>query len=151
MSDSEATAASTDHRSEAIRGMRMLAQLLEGDPTIPLPSAIAHSGLTIQLLHAGTSAAAEMARIRAAIGGHFTKGTYGEDGQYFELCGRMAGLNVNVVAWRENVCKRVVTGTRDVTEMIPDPAAVAALPLREVTKTVEDFEWVCEPVLGAES
>lgn len=140
---------STDHRAEVLRGVRLLADLLESDPAIPLPANFAeHSGVTIQLLHSGEKSAAEMAHIRAAIGGQFVKDTYGEDGQYFELCGHLAGLKVNVVTWRDQVCKRVVTGTRTVTKDVPDPQALAAVPVTTVEETVEDFEWVCAPVLG---
>lgn len=149
MNDTAHPAASTDHRAEVLRGVRLLADLLENDPSIPLPANFSgHSGLTIQLLHSGERSAAEMGRIRAAIGGQFVKSTYGHEGEYFELAGHLAGLKVNVVTWRDQVCKRVVTGTRTVTEDVPDPEALAAVPVTQVEKTIEDYEWVCAPVLG---
>lgn len=50
---------------------------------------------------------------------------------------------------RDAVCERVVTGTREVTEEVPDPDALASVPKVTVTKTVEDVEWVCKPLLDA--
>lgn len=58
------------------------------------------------------------------------------------------GLDLHVYAPREQVCVRRVVGTREVTEEVPDPDAVAALPTVTVTKTVEDVEWDCSPLLA---
>lgn len=47
---------------------------------------------------------------------------------------------------RAMVCRKVVTGTREVTREMPDPEA----PVVTVTETVEDYEWQCdEPLLAA--
>lgn len=59
-----------------------------------------------------------------------------------------SGTGLHVYADREEVCERVVTGTREVTETVPDPEALAAVPLVEVTKTVEDVEWRCGSFLA---
>lgn len=45
-------------------------------------------------------------------------------------------------------CRKVVTGTTTVTETIPDPEALAAVPQIEVTREVETFTWDCTPVLA---
>lgn len=62
--------------------------------------------------------------------------------------GEYPPVRVRVTIEREEVCERVVTGIREVTEMVPDPDHVAAAPLVEVTKTIEDVEWVCHPLLA---
>ena len=56
-------------------------------------------------------------------------------------------MHFDVYADRAQVCERVVTGTETVTRAVPDPAA----PLVEVTEEVETVEWVCRPLLAAES
>jgi heme-binding NEAT domain protein len=48
---------------------------------------------------------------------------------------------------REEICERIVTGTREVTVEVPDPEQLAAVPTVSVTKTVEDVEWICRPLL----
>jgi hypothetical protein len=58
------------------------------------------------------------------------------------------GIGLYVYAERGQVCERVVVGTEEVTEEVPDPAALAAVPTTTVTKTVEKVEWVCKPLLG---
>lgn len=69
---------------------------------------------------------------------------------------KYAGVNVvlnemvslHVYVDREEVCERIVVGTRDVTEEVPDPDALAAVPTVTVTKTVEDVEWRCTSLLS---
>jgi hypothetical protein len=41
-----------------------------------------------------------------------------------------------------------VTGTREVTEQVPDPEALAAVPTTTVTRTEDVTEWVCRPLLA---
>lgn len=57
-------------------------------------------------------------------------------------------VNIWVYANREEVCERVVIGTREVTEEVPDPEALKAVPKVAVTKTVEDVEWQCHSLLA---
>jgi hypothetical protein len=54
-----------------------------------------------------------------------------------------------VLCDRNEVCEKVVTGTREVTKEVPDPEALAAVPKVTVTETVEDVEWRCHPILDA--
>lgn len=54
-----------------------------------------------------------------------------------------------VLAGRDAVCERVVTGIETVTKSVPDPAALAEAPVIEVTEEVETVEWVCRPLLAA--
>jgi len=54
------------------------------------------------------------------------------------------------LAYRHEVCERVVVGTETVTKTVKDPEAVAALPDVEVTEDVEQVTWICRPLLAAE-
>lgn len=60
--------------------------------------------------------------------------------------GRAGGVHVRVWVDRNEVCERVVVGTREVTKTVPSPDA----PMVEVTETVEDVEWICSPLLADE-
>jgi len=51
---------------------------------------------------------------------------------------------------REEICERIVTGTREVIEEVPDPEQVAALPKVTVTRDEEIVEWKCRPLLADE-
>lgn len=77
-----------------------------------------------------------------SIGGTWQK--VGNSQKYFRFVAERAGVDLEIVADREQVCRRIVTGTREVTKMVPAPDA----PLIEVTETVEDVEWECEPLLA---
>lgn len=70
----------------------------------------------------------------------------GGDSDYFDLTGRVAGIRLHAIAYRDEVCERVVIGTREVTEEVLDPSV--EVPTITVTKTVEDVEWRCAPVLA---
>jgi hypothetical protein len=90
-----------------------------------------------------------VAAIRRAIGGKWDKRPRdNEYGAYFDYVTEWHGFPVAVVTSRDEVCRKVVTGTRTVTRTVPDPEALAKVPMVEVTEDVEDFEWVCEPVLA---
>lgn len=65
----------------------------------------------------------------------------------FELHQQFGPHRITLFTRRENVCERVVTGTRTVTETIPDPSV--EVPTIEVTREVEDVEWICPPSLLA--
>lgn len=136
-------------REAKISGLRKLADLLEQHPDLPVPYEVGNH-MTFQLLEDGDESATKMARIRSLIGGEFRKNTYGGSGTYFELCGHLDGVPISIVTFRENVCERVVVGAREVTEEVPDPELVAGVPTITVTKTVEDIEWRCAPVLSGE-
>ena len=56
-------------------------------------------------------------------------------------------MSLEVWTNRANVCERVVTGTRTITETVRDPALVDAVPLVEVTREEEIVEWVCDEAI----
>lgn len=68
--------------------------------------------------------------------------------KYASVLLRFGSFALDVYAEREQVCERVVTGTREIEVEEQDPEALAAVPTRTVTKVVEDVEWVCTPLLS---
>jgi hypothetical protein len=135
-------------RAGYVAGLRLLADLLERHPGLPLPNAGARDGnpLTIYYFGAGRDALAEFAR---ALPGPLRKSTTdGKDGapDTFRLAGRLAGLHVEAVAYRDTVCVRVQTGTETVTREVPDPSVV--VPTVTVTEDVETYRWECSPLLS---
>ena len=51
---------------------------------------------------------------------------------------------------RDEVCERVVVGTREVVEEVKDPEALAAVPTITQKRTEEIVEWQCRPLLAGE-
>lgn len=128
-------------------GLRRLADLLDDLPDLPLPFVGSVDGSTVSLNFLGDKDAREaMTRARRLIGGQWTKVVTesAEYGDYLRLKGQIEGLHVSLVAYRDSVCRRVVTGVREVTREVPDPDA----PTVTLTETVEDVEWDCGPLLA---
>jgi hypothetical protein len=138
-------------RAEQIAGIYQLALWLEQNPDVPIPWDLTGNPGTDINIHAshGENERAVVAAVARALPGKVDKSVWGPDGHYFGLKGKApGGVGINVIAQRDEVCKRVVTGTREVKKTIPDP--MVTVPTIEVTETVEDVEWVCEPILAAE-
>jgi hypothetical protein len=132
----------TDARAEYTAGLRALADLLDEHEGIPLPYHGTHSELCIFC-----DSKEQMADFARAVPGKLRKKVDEGSAVYgFELHGSIRGLKIVACTHRNEVCTRVVTGTREVTEAVPDPSVI--VPLVEVTKTVEDVEWVCGPLLA---
>lgn len=139
---------------QAVNGLRALADLLAENPDLYdligfRYSAIGQRGRVS--VYASTDARAGIAAfVRVALRAGATADKLLTD-KWGGVVAHFAGLNVEVYADREEVCERVVTGTREVTEQVPDPEALAAVPTVEVTKTVEDVEWRCVPLLAEQA
>jgi len=131
----------TDTRADYIEGLRVLADLLDAHPGLPLP----YHASSAELIWIETYRVKESARLFARlIPGTVTKTPRGDS---IDLTGRIAGLNVLFIASRADVCERVITGTHEVT--VPARAAIAATPGR--VETVEDVKWVCGSLLAEDS
>src|SRR6266581_2702793 len=115
-------------REQYITGLRTLAAALEADETLPLPQS--EISWPVQIYDDETYAADD-----AAVK------NYGDE--YFRMRGSIGGLQIRPWAMRDQVCTRVVKGTKEVTAEVP-------VTFTTVTTTVEDVEWVCEPLLAAE-
>lgn len=91
---------------------------------------------------------AEWARRGKASGARIVKSydeKYGAVALHFGL------VELYVYSDREQVCTRVVTGTREVEIEEPDPEALALVPTIKRTETVEDVEWQCLPLLAEDA
>lgn len=63
---------------------------------------------------------------------------------------RFGPISLHVYAGRGEVCERIVLGTHEETQEVPDPELLAQVPLVTRTVTVEDVEWRCSPLLADE-
>lgn len=138
-----------EKRAAYISGLRKLADLLEQHEDFPLPYGAGTSGemasyrMSFYLFGDSREAFVSAAR---KFPGTLDKVVADDT---FRLNGQIEGLHFELVAFRKDVCERVVTGTREVTRTIPDPTVVVpTVPMVEVTETVEDVEWVCAPLLA---
>lgn len=130
-------------REDYISGLRKLADLLEQRTELPIPwhgDMDQGGALAVYMLSAEREAFVEAVR---ALPGKAEKAV---ERDTYRVSTMLDGLGIEIVAFRDNVCRKVVTGTREVTKTIPDPAA--QVPMVEVTETVEDIEWVCGPLLA---
>lgn len=134
-----------EQRSAYTAGLRHLAELLDDNPGIPLPLGHTSNNHIVILFPSSKEPRAAMAEAARVFPCTWTKNA-GED--FFDLNGKLAGLNIELSAPREAVCTRRVTGTREVTREVPDPDLLARVPMVEVTETVEDVEWDCGPILA---
>lgn len=75
-----------------------------------------------------------------------TGGSYGES--YYEMKGRWEDVEIRIVTGRTDVCERVVVLEHDVTEEVPDPEYMKAVPLVKVTEKKQVVEWQCNTALA---
>lgn len=134
-------------RAEYIAGLRMLANALEQNPDLRLPYSGSRSHLLV-IPSWEENQRAELAAWSRVLPGRKEKQT---NGTAFYFKGKFAGLGINVICDRDEVCERVVVGTETVTETVKDPEAVAALPDIQVTEEREIVEWRCGSVLADEA
>jgi hypothetical protein len=127
-------------------GLRALADMIERNPN--LASHTKYTFVQIDTFADTQSEIRDFVRAGLAHGAEVTKDAKGDVWFTAKLAWGPVVLHVN--ARREQVCERVVLGTREVTEEVPDPEALAAVPKVTVTKTVEDVDWVCRPLLAAD-
>ncbi len=142
----------TEARAAYVKGLRMLAAALEAHPEVPLPADGTRLPMGWNLW--GEDAREQMAATARAIPCTWAKKVRdGYDGSpaYFDLDGTLAGLRLKITAFRDAVCTRRVTGTREVAETVPDPAALAAVPRVEVTRTEDIVTWDCGSLLSPET
>lgn len=137
-----------DPRTEYIAGLHALAAWLTEHPEVPLPYGAGTSDLfDSEKVTFYLRTREQMRTFARLFPGRLDKRTWERrdgDGGRMELHGHLAGLHLYASVERDEVCERIVTGTRQVTEEVPDPAA----PKITVTRTVEDVEWRCMPLLA---
>ena len=131
-------------RQRYIDGLRVLASVLENHEGIPLPWDGTGSPISLNFLF-GDRPREQMAGAARAFPCEWSKDFMSSRyGDYINLDGKVAGLSIRLTAYRDTVCKRVVTGTEDrEVEEVVTPAVT-----RKVTETVDVIEWDCGSVLA---
>jgi hypothetical protein len=130
-------------------GLRNLATFIEQNPD--LADGFQHSLQTFALnVHLGDTAdkPGRLAEYARAAARHRIPVTKKVTDQWHNLILDFDGIRAKVLAYRNEVCERVVTGVETVTKTVPDPEALAAVPTIEVTEQVEQIEWRCRPLLA---
>lgn len=143
----------TDKRAAYIEGLHQIADFLAEHPDVPLPHLGAYAegsnrpAMSIYVYgHDPRTKVASIVRAMTEPGTAVQKRVK-DSTQSYQVWREFGGLVLLATASRDEVCERVVVGTREVTVEEPDPEALAAVPTVSVTKVVEDVEWVCAPLL----
>lgn len=131
-----------DSATEMAAGLRQLADMIEQNPDIAKFATLTH----LYAFHV-TSGADQAALARAALK-HGAKVDKEVSDDLHNLLLSWDGVSAYVLANRKNVCELVVVGSREVTEEVPDPEALAAVPTVTVTRTEDVTEWRCTPLLS---
>lgn len=138
------TDAELQERCDYTAGLRMLADLLDENPNLKLP----YHGSTASILVIATRDSKNQGAAWArALPGRVEKNVHDE---VLDLNGQISGLKITVILNRDEVCTKVVVGTREVTETVPDPELVAAVPLVKRTVTKEIVEYHCGSLLAGD-
>lgn len=137
-----------DPRAEYIASLLTAAGLLDSKPELRAPDATMQRDgrLLLRWDVWDGEPAAKIAELTKLIGGKWDKNAPAAEGDYattyFELSQRHEDVTLVITTYRDRVCERVVTGTREVTVSKPIVSGH-----EDVTETVEDFEWRCHPIL----
>jgi hypothetical protein len=130
-------------------GWAKLAQFLADNPDIA-ERATAYTERVLVYLAPGddtVSRLADYARRGVRAGARVEK-TY--DDKYGNVLLRFGPVHLQVYSLRDEVCERIVVGTREVVEEVQDPEALAAVPTITQTRTEDIVEWQCRPLLAGE-
>lgn len=157
--DPEVIAVPDPDRVAYTQGLREIADWLDAHPEVRLPyigRSIPGCELPALPIYLRTPSAwedvpsvrAQMATVARAMGSA-AKSPGLVDGTFI-VWRSFAGLAVFAQAERDEVCERIVVGTKEVTEEIPDPEVLKSVPKVTVTKTVEEVEWRCGSLLSPE-
>lgn len=140
-------------RREFTEGLRQIADFLDDHPEVPLPwlnsSETGTFRPTLPIILVDKDGQKETLAAIARAMGTAEKNVRGNLPDRFYLYRQFAGIALAVNAARDQVCERVVTGTREVEVEEPDPVALAQVPTVKKTVTIEDVEWDCKPLLAA--
>lgn len=132
-------------RAGVVAGLRAFADLLETDPSVPMPTNLYFS-LFVHGDEETDEKQATRKLLRSLGGGHWDKADY-DNRLIFK--GWLHGVPVDVWVNREAVCERRVIGVDEVTELLP--VGEDTRPVAPVTRTVERVEWICSPLLADET
>lgn len=139
---------STD-TTETVTALHALIGFIEANPE--LGRYFRHASFERVLIYAGREnpreVMAEFIRAGLASGAKIEKDFNGDDWANVHV--RFGPIDIEVYGKRAEVCERVVVGTEEVEEEVPDPEVLATVPKVKVTKTVEKVEWRCSPILAS--
>ncbi|WHT20956.1 hypothetical protein N8J89_07795 [Crossiella sp. CA-258035] len=128
-------------------GLRALANLIEENPD--LADGFEHNLNTAGINYIkGTTEASDLTRVARAAKAAGHKVTKRVGDKFYNLVVHLPGIQLTVIAYRSDVCERVVTGTETVTKRVKDPVQLAEVPEVEVTEEREIVEWRCVPLLA---
>lgn len=125
--------------AEIAAGLRQLADLIEANPQIR----VAYTNYHFWSLDSRE----EMAELARAALRHGAKVEKQVTDEMYNLDVKFGPITASALAMRDEMCERVVVGTREVTEMVPDPS-LPAPPMVEQTRTEEVYEWKCVPLMA---
>ncbi|WP_031470387.1 hypothetical protein [Sciscionella sediminilitoris] len=126
--------------------LRALADMIEEHPEIRVAYLDQTYGLDIWC----SRSAKELAAIARAALKHGATVAKDVRGDMFNVAVSWHGMKFKALGKRSEVCERVKVGEETVTEMVPDPKALAKVPRIELTKTVDRYEWRCAPLLASD-
>lgn len=143
MTATQSTVEAPEVAAAQAAGLRRLADLIEANPELAGTSSYLRS------LNIWWAPNAEhlAALARAGLEHGATVEKVVRDSLY-SLALRWGPVTAHALADRGNVCERVVVGVDEITRQVPDPDALAAVPLVEKVETVEKVEWRCPPLLA---
>jgi hypothetical protein len=135
--------------AEQVAGLRAIADMIEQNPELAthFDFSLNTAGIGVHLRD--EDRAAEMARISRIARRYGATSTKEISEKFHNMTLDFGGAKAEVIAYREEVCERVVVGTREVTEEVPDPEALKAVPMVTVTRTEHVTKWECKPILAA--
>lgn len=147
MTTTDTVQQNTDRAAALAAGLRELANMIEKNPALLDISAIRYVFDRALVSVDTREDVSALARAGARSGAKVTKHV---GSKYAGVDIAFGSASLHVYADRDEVCERIVIGTREVTEEVPDPEALAAVPKVAVTKIVEDVEWRCSSFLAPE-
>lgn len=135
---------------EVATGVRALADMIETNPAIADEIGWTLRNLLVPIATSDDQRAtlAAFARAGTSAGAKVTKDVSGNNDEHFGVDITLGKVKLRVYGTRSEICERVVTGTREVVEEVPDPEALAAVPTTTVTRTEEIVEWKCSSLLA---
>lgn len=146
-------------RAAFTRGLRELADWFDAHPEVPLPYFGAHPEpghytptMSIYLsrnIQDEGDPRSNLAVIARAMG-NAQKSANDRTGRMY-VWRNFGGIALSASVERAEVCERVVVGATEVPKTVPDPVALAEIPMIEVIETVEEVEWRCSPLLAPDA
>ncbi|GLZ34857.1 hypothetical protein Lesp02_70440 [Lentzea sp. NBRC 105346] len=133
---------------EMATGFRALAKLFEVNPALAELARYSSFDRIMVCLGSSDEPVTAMADFVRAAKAHGAKISKSGNEKWFNVDLTFGCVGLHVYAARDEVCERVVVGTREVVEEVPDPEALAAVPTTTVTRTEEIVEWQCKPLLA---